>query len=104
VPDRIVRSRDQILGNLEALYRGAFERTQSRLNGTAEERPALEALDFAFQQEQLRLEVLLDVRDLLARLDRPATPSPAPSEPPAPSSAASLLEKAEVIRRLTRLR
>jgi hypothetical protein len=98
-----MRSRDQILGNLEALYRGAFERTQSRLNGTAEERPALEALDFAFQQEQLRLEVLLDVRDLLARLDRPA-PSPSPSEPPAPSSAASLLEKAEVIRRLTRLR
>ncbi len=96
-----MRSRQQILGNLETLYRGAFEQTQARLQGTAEERPALEALDFAFQQEQLRLEVLLDLRDLLAH---PPTQAPESAQPPAPSSATSLLEKAEVLRRLTRLR
>ena len=93
-----MRSRKQILENLESLYRGAFDRTRDRLEGSPEQRPALESLDFEFQQEQLRLEVMLDVRDFLERL-----PTTAPQAQEG-SAASSLLEKAEVIRRLTRLR
>lgn len=93
-----MRRREQILQNLESLYREAFDRTKERLEGSPEQRTALEALDFSFQQEQLRLEVLLDVRDLLDRIPAAVPPSQEGS------AASSLLEKAEVIRRLTRLR
>lgn len=93
-----MRRREQILQNLENLYRETFDRTQERLEGSPEQRAALEALDFSFQQEQLRMEVLLDVRDLLARLPAAVPPSQEGS------AASSLLEKAEVIRRITRLR
>lgn len=53
----------------------------------------MEALDFEYQREQLRMEVLLDLRDLLGSEGEPA-----------PSSSESLLDKAEALRRIARLR
>ena len=51
-----------------------------------------ERLDFEFQRDQLYLEVLLDLRDLMS------------SSPEDEKSTSSLLEKAQQLRNLTRLR
>ena len=61
------RPRDQILGNLETVYREAYDRAKT----TGDERRMAD-LDSAYQREQLLLEVLLDIRDTLAA--RPAEP------------------------------
>ena len=52
------RPRDQILANLETVYREAYDRARS----AGDERRMAE-LDSAYQREQLLLEVLLDIRD-----------------------------------------
>jgi hypothetical protein len=59
---RMSRSRDRILGNLEEMYREAFERAKA-----SEDPSAQVSLDFAYRREQLYFEVLLDVRDALER-------------------------------------
>lgn len=85
-----MRGRRRILDNLEDLYRREFERAES-----AEDRDRQEELDFAFQRDQLYLELLLDLRDLLA--------TPASGE----DESESLLDKAEKLKKLralTRLR
>lgn len=82
-----MRPRDRILTNLETTYRESFEK--ARKDG-AERR--MEELDWAFQRDQLMMEVLLDIRDLLLE---------APSQP-APGSGA--IEKIEALRRIARLR
>lgn len=82
-----MRDRDRILQSLEKVYRGAF--------GAAEESgdtATMERLDLEYQRDQLHLEVLLDIRDLLT------------SEQPQEAETTSLLEKAQKIRRLTKLR
>ena len=56
------RSRDRILGNLDDMYREAFER--AKLSGDDSQ---LASLDFAYRREQLYFEVLLDVRDAIER-------------------------------------
>ncbi len=56
-----MRPRDQILSNLEVTYREQFDRAK----GDQQTR-RMEELDAAYQRDQLMLEVLLDVRDLLA--------------------------------------
>lgn len=75
------RSRQQILDNLDAVYREAYERARK-----AGDEGRMADLDAAYQREQLLLEVLLDIRDSLAAVK--------------PSPAAAL----DTIRRLTRLR
>jgi hypothetical protein len=50
----------------------------------------MSALDMDYQRDQLQLEVLLDIRDLLA--------------PEAVDTTTSLLEKAQSLRKLTKLR
>jgi hypothetical protein len=56
-----MRHRDQILSNLEVTYREQFDRAK------VDQQPRrMEELDAAYQRDQLMLEVLLDVRDLLA--------------------------------------
>ncbi len=81
-----MRDRQRILDNLEKLYRDEFDRN-------AETEAAEGArLDFEFQRDQLYLEVLLDLRDLVG--DAPADEK----------STSSLLEKAQQLRNLTRLR
>jgi len=55
------RPRDRILGNLETVYREAYERAR-----TAGDERRMADLDAAYQREQLLLEVLLDIRDALS--------------------------------------
>jgi hypothetical protein len=81
------RPRQQILDNLESIYREAYDRAKK----TGDERRMAD-LDAAYQREQLLLEVLLDIRDGLGR--------PAPKSPPAADPMAAL----DTIRRITKLR
>ena len=81
-----MRDRQRILDNLEKLYRDELDR-----RGESKEAMG-ERLDFEFQRDQLYLEVMLDLRDLLG--------GSAEEE----KSTSSLLEKAQQLRNLTRLR
>jgi hypothetical protein len=49
------RSRERILGNLDEMYREAFDQSQ------------MAALDFAYRREQLYFEILLDIREAMER-------------------------------------
>jgi len=80
-----MRTRDRVLHSLENVYRGAF--TQAEDSGDS---VSMEKLDLKYQRDQLQLEILLDIRDLLV--------------PEKPEATASLLEKAQNIRKLTKLR
>jgi hypothetical protein len=60
-----MRSRERILANLEATYREQYERARA-----ADKSQRMEELDAGYQRDQLMLEILLDIRDLLAQ--RPA--------------------------------
>ena len=82
------RHRQQILDNLDAIYREAYDRAKK----TGDERRMAD-LDAAYQREQLLLEVLLDIRDGLGK------PAAAKSEPAADPMAAL-----DTIRRITKLR
>jgi hypothetical protein len=81
-----MRDRQRILDNLEKLYRDELDRSAET------ESAGGERLDFEFQRDQLYLEVMLDLRDLLG------------GAPEDDKSTASLLEKAQQLRNLTRLR
>ena len=77
------RKRQQILDNLDAVYREAYDRAEA-----ATDARLMADLDAAYQREQLLLEVLLDIRDALA--------GGAPGTDP--------VTALETIRRITRLR
>ncbi len=79
------RSRTQILENLDAVYREAYERAKA-----AGDADRMRDLDAAYQREQLVLEVLLDVREALYTLGE-ASESP------------SALKKLARLRRLAKL-
>ncbi len=81
-----MRDRQRILDNLEKLYRNELDRS------AATEGAGGERLDFEFQRDQLYLEVMLDLRDLMS------------GSPEEEKSTSSLLEKAQKLRNLTRLR
>ena len=81
------RPRDQILGNLETVYREAYDRAK-----TAGDERRMADLDSAYQREQLLLEVLLDIRDTLGV--RPAEPT----------RGADPMAAINTIRQITRLR
>ena len=85
-----MRERRQILGNLEGLYKEAFQRAEE-----GGDEGAMARLDFDFRREQLHLEVLLDLRELLAAMETSSE---------AEENTTSLLEKAQALRRLTKLR
>ena len=85
-----MRDRQKILDNLESLYREAFARAQE-----SNDEEAMARLDFEFQREQLQLEVLLDLRELLAAMDTTSGEE---------GKTTSLLEKAQALRKLTKLR
>ena len=80
------RQRQQILDNLDAVYREAYDRAEA-----ANDARLMADLDAAYQREQLLLEVLLDIRDALAA-------------PVAPRAAPDPVGALETIRRITRLR
>ena len=84
------RHRQQILDNLDSVYREAYERAK----GAKDERRMAD-LDAAYQREQLLLEVLLDIRD---GLTAPAKPKPQADAGGNPMAAL------DTIRRITRLR
>src|SRR5690606_7295588 len=84
-PGDPMRPRERVLQSLEKVYRAAFAKAEE-----AGDRARMEALDLEYQQEQIRLEVLLDIRDLLA----------SPEVEPAEEGTVSLLEKAQKIRNL----
>ena len=79
-----MRPRDDILGNLESIYQSSFDAAKR-----AEQPRRMEELDNAYQRDQLMMEILLDVRDLLARQ---------PAAPPG----ASVLDQLEALRRLAK--
>ena len=85
-----MRARDRVLQSLDNVYRGAFAEAEK-----AGDTAAMARLDLQYQREQLHLEVLLDIRDLLV----PA----AADEGGTVEKATSFLEKAQQLRRLTRL-
>jgi len=88
------RPRQQILDNLDTVYREAYERAKA----TNDERRMVD-LDAAYQREQLLLEVLLDIRD---GLRAPPPPPPPPSSPkPEPANPIAALD---TLRRITKLR
>lgn len=60
MPASAPRPRQQILDNLDALYREAYARAKA-----AADEPRMADLDAAYRREQLLLEVLLDIRDAL---------------------------------------
>jgi len=81
------RQRQQILDNLDAVYREAYERAKQG----GDERRMLD-LDAAYQREQLLLEVLLDIRDGLSSLK------------PKSDGGGNPIAAIDTIRNLTRLR
>jgi hypothetical protein len=81
------RPRQQILDNLETVYRDAYERAK-----IAKDERRMADLDAAYQREQLLLEVLLDIRDGLG------------TAPPKPSPGANPIATFDTIRRITKLR
>ena len=82
-----MRPRDQILANLESIYRESYERAK-----TSADPHRMADLDCAYVRDQLMLEILLDVRDLFS------------VAPAATQTGSSALEKLETLRRLTRFR
>jgi hypothetical protein len=82
-----MRSRDRIISNLESQYKAVFDEARQSDDNTR-----MSKLDFDFQRDQLLFEILLDIRDSLV--------GPAPAEEPK----GSLLDKAEQLRRITKLR
>ena len=83
-----MRSRDRVLQSLEKVYVDAF--TAAEKDGDA---ARMAALDLDYQRDQLQLEVLLDIRSLLM-----------PAQDDSADKTISLLEKAQSIRKLTKLR
>ena len=81
-----MRKRSKILSSLETVYRDAYEVAE-----TAGDEKEMSRLDLDYQRDQIYLETLLDIRDGLAA-----------SEEEKPTK--SLLERAEVLKRLVRLR
>ena len=80
-----MRSRERVLQSLEKVYRGAFGAAEE-----AEDTETMARLDIGYQRDQLEMELLLDIRDLLMPEEKDKT--------------TSLLEKAQQIRKLTKLR
>jgi len=81
-----MRSKSQVVGSLEGVYREAYEKAES-----AGDAARMESLDFGFQRDQVVLEVLLDVRDALGGL-----PGSDSSDDP------GLLDRAKAIRKFTK--
>ena len=83
-----MRDRDRVLRSLENVYREAFGAAEAAGDATS-----MSKLDLEYQRDQLQLEVLLDIRDLLTVPDEDGA-----------DKTISLLEKAQNLRRLTKLR
>ena len=67
-----MRSRDRILGNLEAIYKESYDRAKS-----LGDQGRMLDLESAYMRDQLMLEILLDIRDLFS-VAPAASPAPSP--------------------------
>jgi len=85
-----VRPRQQILDNLDSVYREAYDRAKA-----LKDERRMADLDAAYQREQLLLEVLLDIRDGIGG---------APKQKPPAEPAGNPIATLDTIRRITRLR
>ena len=85
-----MRHRSQILDSLERVYREAFQSASEQ-----EDADGQRELDFEFQRDQLHLEVLLDIRDILAAV---------PQDSGTTEKVGGLLDTAQKLKNLTRLR
>ena len=85
-----MRQRKQIVDSLERVYRKALADAEARGDEVGMER-----LDFDFQRDQIGLEILLDVRELLL---------PVADDDSAGEAVNGLLDTAQKLRNLTRLR
>jgi len=83
-----VRPRQQILDNLDAVYREAYDRAKE-----LKDERRMADLDAAYQREQLLLEVLLDIRDGISGPKQKA-----------PETSGNPLAALDTIRRITKLR
>jgi hypothetical protein len=83
-----MREKGRILDSLEATYRSAFGEAEKR-----SDQERMEHLDFEFQRDQLFLEILLDVRDLLAS-----------GQADTADRRSSLVDRAKALKDLTKLR
>ena len=83
------RPRQQILDNLDAVYREAYDRAKE-----LKDERRMADLDAAYQREQLLLEVLLDIRDGVS----------APKQKPPPETSSNPIAALDTIRRITKLR
>jgi hypothetical protein len=81
-----MRSRDRVIQSLEEAFREAFLAARQR-----DDKVEMAHLELDFQRDQIHLEVLMDIRDFL-------------SAPDQDEKGSSLLEKAQALRQLTRLR
>jgi hypothetical protein len=81
-----MRQRERLLQSLEGVFREAYRAAQER-----DDKEDMARLDFEYQRDQIHLEVLLDIRDLL-------------SASPVAEKGGSLLDKAQAIKQLTKLR
>lgn len=88
-----MRDRERILSSLESVYREAFEAARDD-----DDDARARSLDFEFQRDQVQLEVLLDIRELLAH------PPAVPDAPDENGSVTGLIDKAQALRKLTRFR
>jgi len=83
------RPRQQILDNLDAVYREAYDRAKE-----LKDERRMADLDAAYQREQLLLEVLLDIRDGVS----------ASKQKPPPETSSNPIAALDTIRRITKLR
>lgn len=83
-----MRNRERVLQSLEKVYKAEFASAEA-----AGDNQRMAHLDLDYQRDQLQLEVLLDIRDLLT-----------PEAEDQTDKTISLLEKAQSIRKLTKLR
>lgn len=82
-----MRHRERVLQSLDGVYREVFQAAKER-----GEDVEMARLDLEYQRDQLYLELLLDIRELLA--------PPAVEE----ERGSSLLDKAQALRKITKLR
>jgi len=85
-----VRPRQQILDNLDSVYREAYDRAKA-----LKDERRMADLDAAYQREQLLLEVLLDIRDGMGG---------APKQKPPAEPSGNPIAALDTIRRITKLR
>jgi hypothetical protein len=81
-----MRQRERLLQSLEGVFREAYRAAKER-----DDKQEMARLDFEYQRDQIHLEVLLDIREVLNSV-------------PAEEKGSSLIEKAQAIKKLTKLR